>query len=72
MFYILDRDNNNDGSNNPATEYSPAGLGGFNATADQVVQEVQTPETTPGFNWGAGVWGTKPTGTTTSIPAGQM
>ncbi len=58
MFYILDRDNNNDGSNNPATEYSPAGLGGFNSTADQVVQEYQTPETTPGFNWGAGVWGT--------------
>ena len=58
MFYILDRDNSNDGSNNPGTEYSPAGLGGFNSTADQVVQEVQTPETTPGFNWGAGVWGT--------------
>jgi Bacterial lectin/Legume lectin domain/Chitobiase/beta-hexosaminidase C-terminal domain len=58
MFYILDRDNNTDGSNNAATEYSPAGLGGFNTTADQVVQEVQTPETTPGFNWGAGVWGT--------------
>ena len=55
MFYILDRDNNTDGSNNPATEYSPAGLGGFNAV-DQVVQEVQTP-LTPGFNWGAGVWG---------------
>ena len=33
MFYILDRDNNTDGSNNPATEYSPAGLGGFNASA---------------------------------------
>jgi hypothetical protein len=56
MFYILDRDNNTDGSNNPSTEYSPAGLGGFNATADKVVQEVQTP-LTDGFSWGAGVWG---------------
>ena len=45
MIYILDRDNNTDGSNNPATEYSPAGLGGFNAAGDQVVQEVQTPMT---------------------------
>src|SRR5271156_5308872 len=62
MFYILDRDDNNDGSNNPATEYSPAGLGRFNTTADQVVQEVQTPMQTPitaGYNWGAGVWGTE-------------
>ena len=58
MFYILDRDNNTDGSNNAATEYSPAGLGGFNSTADKVVQEVQTP-LTPGFDWGAGVWGTE-------------
>src|SRR5271170_3417136 len=56
--FLLDRDNNNDGSNNPATEYSPAGLGGFNKAGDQVVQEVQTPETTPG-GWGAGVWGTE-------------
>ena len=46
MIYILDRDNNTDGSNNPATEYSPAGLGGFNASSDQAVQEVQTPITT--------------------------
>jgi hypothetical protein len=58
LFYILDRDNNNDGSNNPATEYSPAGLGGFGATADQAVQEVQTP-ITAGSNWGAGVWGSE-------------
>ena len=58
MIYILDRDNNNDGSNNPATEYSPAGLGGFNAAGDQVYQEVQTPETA-GNNWGAGVWGSE-------------
>jgi Bacterial lectin/Legume lectin domain/Chitobiase/beta-hexosaminidase C-terminal domain len=58
MVYILDRDNNTDGSNNPATEYSPAGLGGFNASGDQDVQEVQTP-ITPGANWGAGVWGTE-------------
>ncbi len=58
MIYILDRDNNTDGSNNPATEYSPAGLGGFSSTADQVVQEVQTP-ITKGLNWGAGVWGTE-------------
>jgi hypothetical protein len=58
MIYILDRDNSTDGSNNPATEYSPAGLGGFNSTADQVVQEVQTP-ITKGLNWGAGVWGTE-------------
>ena len=58
MFYILDRDNNTDGSNNPATEYNPAGLGGFNASADQVVQELQTPLTS-GPNWGAGVWGTE-------------
>src|SRR5271170_3642319 len=58
MFYILDRDNNTDGSNNPASEYSPAGLGGSNTAADQVVQEVQTP-LSPGFDWGAGVWGTE-------------
>ncbi len=58
MFYILDRDNNADGSNNAAKEYSPAGLGGFNATADQVVQEFQTP-IAAGQNWGAGVWGTE-------------
>ncbi len=58
MFYILDRDNNTDGSNNAATEYSPAGLGGFNSTADQVVQEFQTPLAT-GFREGAGVWGTE-------------
>ena len=56
--YILDRDNNNDGSNNPATEYSPAGLGGFNAAGDQIPQEVQTPQS--GINnWGAGVWGSE-------------
>ncbi len=42
MFYILDRNN----------------LGGFTATTDQVVQEVQTP-ISGGFNWGAGVWGTE-------------
>jgi hypothetical protein len=54
--YLLDRDNSADGSNNSATEYSPAGLGGFNATADQVVQEVQTPES-GAQDWGAGVWG---------------
>jgi hypothetical protein len=58
LFYILDRDNSADGSSSAPTDYSPAGLGGFNATADQVVQEVQTP-LTPGFNWGAGVWGTE-------------
>src|SRR5271168_4226279 len=58
MFYILDRDNNTDGSNNPTTEYSPAGLGGFNTAGDQVEQEVQTP-ITAGLNWGAGVWGTE-------------
>jgi hypothetical protein len=58
MIYILDRDNTTDGSNNPATEYSPSGLGGFNTVADQVYQEVQTP-TTAGNNWGAGVWGTE-------------
>ena len=58
MIYILDRDNNTDGSNNPATEYSPAGLGGFNAGGDQVEQEVQTP-ISPKYNWGAGVWGTE-------------
>ena len=58
LFYILDRDNNNDGSNNPATEYSPAGLGGFGTTSDQAVQEVQTP-IAPGSNWGAGVWGSE-------------
>jgi len=58
LFYVLDRDNNYDGSNNPATEYSPAGLGGFGATSDQAVQEVQTPIAT-GSSWGAGVWGTE-------------
>jgi hypothetical protein len=58
MIYILDRDNNTDGSNNPATEYAPAGLGGYNASGDQVVQELQTP-LSPGFNWGAGVWGSE-------------
>jgi len=56
MIYILDRDNNNDGSNNAATEYSPAGLGGFNAAANQVVQQVQTPISGE-QGWGAGVWG---------------
>ena len=40
MIYILDRNN----------------LGGFNAVSDQIVQEVQTPES--GANdWGAGIWG---------------
>jgi hypothetical protein len=58
-FYILDRDNNADGSNNPATEYSPAGLGGFNATGDQIEQEVQPPVSTGKLNWGPGVWGTE-------------
>jgi hypothetical protein len=59
MIYILDRDNNADGSYNLLTNgYGPPGLGGFNAAADQVVQEVQTP-TTAGNNWGAGVWGTE-------------
>jgi hypothetical protein len=58
MIYILNRDNNTDGSNNPATEYSPAGLGGYNTAGDQVVQELQTP-ITAGLNWGAGVWGTE-------------
>ncbi len=38
--YILDRNN----------------LGGFNASSDEVVQEVQTP-ITAGLNWGSGVWG---------------
>jgi hypothetical protein len=56
MIYILDRDNSADGSNNPATEYSPAGLGGYNSTGDQIVQEVQTPISS-GVNWGSGVWG---------------
>jgi hypothetical protein len=56
MIYILDRDNNNDGSNNTATAYSPAGLGGFNAGGDQVVQELQTPISGV-QGWGAGVWG---------------
>ena len=51
MFYILDRDNANDGSNKPATEYSPAGLGGFNAAGDQVEQEVQTPQSPDEFIW---------------------
>ena len=59
-FYILDRDNANDGSNKPATEYSPAGLGGFNAAGDQVEQEVQSPQLPGARNgWGAGVWGTE-------------
>ena len=57
VMYVLDRDNNADGSNNSATEYSPAGLGGFNAGGDQVKQSVKTP-TRPGSDWGAGVWGT--------------
>ncbi len=39
-FYILDRDN----------------LGGFNAGGDQIVQEVQTPQSGT-QNWGAGIWG---------------
>jgi hypothetical protein len=58
MIYILDRDNNTDGSNNPTAEFSPAGLGAFNAAGDKVEQEVQTPETA-GNNWGAGVWGSE-------------
>ncbi len=56
MIYVLDRDNNADGSNKPATEVSPAGLGGYNTSADQVYQEVQTPKT-GAQGWGAGVWG---------------
>jgi hypothetical protein len=56
IFYVLDRDNNNDLSNNPATEYNPAGLGGFNASGDAVVQEIQTP-IVAGEAWGEGVWG---------------
>jgi hypothetical protein len=56
MIYILDRDDNNDGSNSAANPYTPAGLGGFNAKTDQVVQEVQTPIAGQ-QNWGAGVWG---------------
>jgi hypothetical protein len=56
--YLLDRDNSADGSNDSATEYSPAGLGGFNASADKIVQKVQTPES-GAQDWGAGVWGTE-------------
>ncbi len=33
-------------------------LGGFNATSDQVVQEIQTPESGRN-NWGFGVWGSE-------------
>jgi hypothetical protein len=60
LIYILDRDNTVDGSNNPSTEYSPAGLGGFNAGGDQVFQEVK-PSMVAGdaYGWGAGVWGTE-------------
>jgi len=54
MMYILDRDDNAAAT----TAYQPAGLGGFNASADHVVQEVQTPET-GAQGWGAGVWGTE-------------
>ncbi len=54
MMYILDRDT--DSQN--AAAYQPAGLGGFNATADRIVQEVQTPES-GAQGWGAGVWGTE-------------
>ena len=57
--YILDRDNNADGSNNPATEFSPAGLGGFNAASDKVAQEVQPPTSGGHLDWGPGVWGTE-------------
>jgi hypothetical protein len=39
MLYLLDRNN----------------LGGFNATTDQVVQEIQTPQSGAN-NWGAGIW----------------
>jgi hypothetical protein len=39
-FYILDRNN----------------LGGYNTAGDQIVQEVQTPQSGE-QNWGAGVWG---------------
>jgi hypothetical protein len=55
--YILNRDNTNDGSYN-STKYSPAGLGGFNTSGDQVVQELQTPISGQ-QGWGAGVWGTE-------------
>ncbi len=41
MFYILNRNN----------------LGGSGTTADDVFQEVQTPQTGGTKNWGAGVWG---------------
>ncbi|AXC12927.1 hypothetical protein ACPOL_3644 [Acidisarcina polymorpha] len=40
MIYILNRNN----------------LGGFNASGDRVVQEVQTPES-GSENWGTGIWG---------------
>jgi hypothetical protein len=33
-------------------------LGGFNATSNQVLQQIQTPESST-QNWGAGVWGTE-------------
>ncbi len=57
MIYIMDRDNANDGSYN-STKYNPAGLGGFNTSSNQVIQEVQTP--LEGLqSWGAGVWGTE-------------
>jgi hypothetical protein len=56
MIYLLNRDDNNDGSNNAPNPYSPAGLGGFNSTSDQVVGEVQTP-IGGAQGWGAGIWG---------------
>ena len=68
MIYILDRDNNSDGSNNAASEYSPEDCG-FNAGGDQVVQEVQTPIS--GAKAGAQASGAQePTGTAIYISVG--
>ena len=57
MIYILDRDNVNDGSNT-SSNYAPSGLGGFNASSDKVIQEVQTPLVGE-QGWGSGVWGSE-------------
>ena len=55
------------GTLNPLVEAGKSGaiyilnrnnLGGFNATSDQIVQEVLTPGAGP-QNWGEGVWGTE-------------
>ncbi len=70
MIYILDRDNNNDGSNSAPNPYSPAGLGGFN-TKDRIRSCKRYKRQSPANKTGALESGeAPPTGTETSTSAG--